>query len=138
MRRKRHPGKQFRLRRFGAVVALLGLVFASTIASLSHSLAMPAGHAAVMQQSGNHDHEAGHASTYETHCDGAAEKPAQHQAPMPCENGCLLCKDCSLGSFVLMPAGADPGDIGLGRHEPASQPALQALTPSPPAEPPRV
>ena len=41
MTRRLLPHPPGRLRRLGAVVALFGLVFASTVASISHSVAMP-------------------------------------------------------------------------------------------------
>ena len=142
------------LRRIGAVVALLGLIFASTIASISHSIAMPMMASTVLQgveqaqPAAPHGHDktthgskpAGHHMAKAAHdCEGDATADAPQQKPAgPCDEGCMLCKDCTMTAFTLLsPAGlqaANRYDI----YEPAAIPALTGITLPSPNEPPRV
>lgn len=145
-----------RLRHLGAVLALLGLVFASTIASISHSIAMPLMANAVLQRaeparpashSGHgktaaHDtaSRAGHHATNVAHdCERDASADAAQQNPQgPCDEGCMLCKDCMVTSFLLM------APIGIeitqrhGFYEPVAIPPLVGIISPSPNEPPRV
>ena len=97
-------------RRMAALLAMLGLIFASTVASISHSLAMPlmgvAGvstdhrhHASSNEPSDDHHHSNGHSHPN-------AEQVLADQGQNPdegsCGEGCLLCKDCSLCSYLDM------------------------------------
>jgi len=132
-------------RRIGAVVAILGLLFAATVASITHSIAMPmmagimsdAVHRAMTAET----HAAGHASTHaaEHDCGGAMaadEVPASPDAP--CEQGCLLCKSCSLASAIV----AGPPSIETRSryydYQSTAYLPLAGITPSPLNEPPRI
>lgn len=127
------------LRRFGTVVALLGLIFASTIASISHSIAMPMMAGAVLQSAeqappaGHHMAKAGH------DCESEAQAEAPQQQPQgPCDEGCMLCKDCTMTGFTLI----SPIGVALaerhGIYAPAAVPVPASITPPSPNEPPRV
>lgn len=57
----------------------------------------------------------------------------------PCENGCSLCKDCSLCTFIAMPAVASiPAPLRYGAYRPMLVALTGGVTPSLPSEPPRV
>lgn len=154
MSRRAYTLPPIRLRRIGAVVALLGLIFASTIASLSHSIAMPMMANGVLQGVGPaqppapHGHDqaahgnkaAGHHMVKAAHdCESDAAVDAPQQKPAtPCDEGCMLCKDCTMTAFMLLlPAGIQATDR-YGIYEPAVVPALAGITPPSPNEPPRV
>lgn len=141
MSRRRHANPPSRLRRFGAVVALLGLVFASTIASISHSIAMPMMAGAVLQ-SGQQDGGApvGHHMASMTHdCESAATAEAPQQKPQgPCDEGCMLCKDCTMTSFMLMTSIGIGAAEGYSAYAPAAVQVPASITPPSPNEPPRV
>jgi len=154
MSKSRFSLSRFTLRRLAAVMAMLGLLFASTVASLSHSVAMPAMKGAMIAAGGSHENQmrASHASYHdEGHHDHDSATAASHDhtghsqaavgaAPpaMPCDQGCLLCKDCFLSSFVLL----SPMDFGFGVHYAdygAAEPCLgNGITPARLQEPPRV
>lgn len=155
MTRRLLPHPPGRLRRLGAVVALFGLVFASTVASISHSVAMPLMAGAVLEDSDRAQpvphHGYGKADKQELmqaghHADGtghdclsnaSAEVP-QQEPQGPCDNGCQQCKDCTMTAFMLIsPTGIDAGER-YGRYEPATAQALASITPSSLNEPPRV
>lgn len=154
MNRRVHTKPYRSLRRIGAVVALLGLVFASTLASVSHSIAMPMMASNVLhgpeqaQPAALHGHDrtaqgskaAGHHMAKAAHdCEGDATADASRQTPaMPCDEGCMLCKDCTMTTFLLLsPAGIHAADR-YGSYEPAAIQALASITPPSPNEPPRV
>lgn len=144
-----------RQRRFGALAALFGLVFASTVASVSHSVAMPmmagpapqaagqapsATHQAQGEANGQGAASAGHHMTQATHdCESDATAGTQQQKPQgPCDHGCQQCKDCTVTAFMLMsPIGIDAGERH-SRYEPAAARALASVAPLSPNEPPRV
>jgi hypothetical protein len=144
-----------RLRRFGAIAALIGLVFASTVASVSHSVAMPMMAGPALQATGqapSATHQAqgeadrpgaastGHHMAQATHdcADDATTDTPQQKPQGPCENGCQQCKDCTVTAFMLIsPIGIDAGER-YGRYEPAAARALASITPLSPNEPPRV
>lgn len=144
MSRRQHSNQVPGLRRFGTVVALLGLIFASTIASISHSIAMPMMASTVPQsvepgsaqgsaQAGHHMAKAGH------DCESEAAAEAPQQLPQgPCDEGCMLCKDCTMTGFTLI----SPIGVGMaerpGIHAPAAVPVPASITPPSPSEPPRV
>jgi hypothetical protein len=144
MSRRGYANQPTRLRRFGAAVALLGLIFASAIASISHSIAMPmmAGAAlqSVQQDSAQGKAQAGHHMAGMSHdCESAATAEAPQQQPQgPCDEGCMLCKDCTMTGFTLI------SPIGIGRAEryspsaPATVRVPASMTPPSPNEPPRV
>lgn len=144
-----------RAQRFGAIVALLGLIFASTVASVSHSSSMPAmgGPVAMAPEQvspkSHHGsvattrHEAartGHDMGLDAHdCENDATAADSQQSPQsPCEHGCLQCKDCAMTSFTLMsPAGID----AVQRHRDyrsAAALVMASIAPPSPSEPPRV
>lgn len=125
-----------RLRRFGTVLALLALVFASTVASVSHSIAMPLMADTVDQTAGPSGHHMEKAA-HDCESDARAEAP-QPQPRGPCDAGCLLCKNCTMTTFTLI----SPADIdAVGRYddyEAAAIRALAGITPPSPNEPPRL
>ncbi len=140
--------------RFGAAVALLGLLFASTVASVSHSFAMPmAGFVPMASEqtpaalhhgaaaSARHDAApTGHDMGKETHdCENDAAAADWRQSPSaPCEYGCVQCKDCAMTSFTLMsPAGIDAVER-YRDYGSATAAALAGIAPPSPNEPPRV
>lgn len=127
-----------RLRRLGAGLALLGLVFASTIASIAHSTAMPMMAAAALPDTGQA--QSGHHMGNMAHdCQGDAGDVAPQRMPQgPCDEGCLLCKNCTITSYLPMsPIGID-GVEGYGNYQPAQVYVLAGVTPPSPNEPPRV
>jgi hypothetical protein len=140
-----HPLRCLKPGRIGALLALVGLLFAATIASVTHSVAMPmmAGHVQAMD-AGEHgtDHGMAHggamAQAGDHDCAGAMvaeEKPETPSAP--CEQGCLLCKSCSLVSVLLT---APQPLVTLSRYHDYQSVAFLPLTsviPAPPSEPPR-
>lgn len=139
MSRRGQPNQFPRLRRMGAVVALLGLIFASTIASISHSIAMPMMAGAVLQSAEQVQPAAHHMAKAAHDCESEAQAEAPQQKPAaPCSEGCMLCKDCTMTSFLLRPS------IGLqvadryGTYLPAAVPVPASITPPSPNEPPRV
>ncbi len=139
MSRRTLPNQPSRLRRFGAVMALLGLIIASTIASISHSIAMPMMAGAVLQ-SGEQAPFAGHHMAKAGHdCESTATAEVPQQQPQgPCEDGCMLCKDCTMTSFTL----TSPIGIGMAEgysiYAPAAVLVPASITPPSPSEPPRV
>lgn len=136
----------FKWRRMAALLAMLGLIFASTVASISHSLAMPL--MGVAGVSTDHRHHASSNESFDDHHPSNghnhsnAEQVLADQGQNPdegsCGEGCLLCKDCSLCSYV------DMGQPQLGG--PTNRDAFEAVRHIPlldtflPAaiEPPRV
>lgn len=155
MSRRLHSYRPDRLRRIGAVLALLGFVFASTIASIAHSTAMPMLASAVLQKADQTLPASHHAHGMAARQD--APQPGQHMGntahdcqsdvtadtspqtpPGPCDEGCLLCKDCTMTSFLPMsPIGID-GAERYGTYQPAAAQALAGITPPSPNEPPRI
>lgn len=122
-------------------MAVLGLLFATTIASVTHSIAMPmAGMEVPMQaEAPAHHHKAkADGAPHDHGCDSAANIEDDPVAPAaPCENGCLLCKSCSLASAV-MPAHSAFADAAPYRdYRPAAPVALAEVIPTLPNEPPR-
>lgn len=116
-------------RRFGAVAALVALIFAS-MAVLPHALAAPAWPPAEAAQA--HDHSGDHETAHRHGQAGRPDASGAGNGAGPCESGCITCKDCALCSFAtaalpaLLPAGADfegyapaqipqPGDIDPAR-----------------------
>lgn len=149
MMKSRFSFSRFALRRLAATMAMLGLLFASTVASVSHSVAMPAMKGAMITVGGSHENQmrASHDGHHEHDSAAAAghdhtghSQAAAGTAPpaMPCDQGCLLCKDCFLSSFVLL----SPMDFGFGVHYAdygATEPCLgNGITPARLSEPPRV
>lgn len=155
MSRRLLPHPPGRLRRLGAVVALFGLIFASTVASVSHSIAMPLMAGAVLEDRDraqpvpHHGH--GKADKQELvqtahHADGAghdclsnASAEVPQQTPQgPCDEGCMLCKDCTMTPFMpIPPFGIDFAER-YGTYAPASIQQLASINPPSPHEPPRV
>lgn len=144
MSRRRHANPPSRLRRFGTVLALLGLIFASTIASISHSIAMPVMAGAVLsfaqQDSAQSSAPGGHHMASMAHdCESAATAEAPQQQPQgPCEDGCMLCKDCTMTSFMLMASIGIGAAEGYSAYAPAAVQVPASITPPSPNEPPRV
>lgn len=137
--------RRSKLRRIAAVAALLGLVFATTIASVAHSLAMPmmAGMAEplaptpMMADHDRHDHDQG-AGHQHQHGDRDFADGSGDDAPGMCKDGCLLCKDCSLCSFtgIVMPAAAELAyrlSFAMARFDPPAD-----TLPSEAIKPPRI
>lgn len=138
MRRLKLTHQPGRLRRLGAVLALLGLVFASTLASVSHSMAMPMMAGTVLPDgdqalTGHHTTNAAH----DCERDASADTP-QQKPPAPCDKGCVQCKDCTMTSFVLTPSVGISGVERYDIHQPAMVRMLAGITPPSPNEPPRV
>lgn len=112
---------------------MLGLLFAATVASVTHSLAMP------MMDSTMHGMELGSTGPEAgDHDCAAAAGDEQPDLPSgPCEQGCLLCKSCSLASVLL---GAPPSLVTPSRYHEYQSTAFLPLTsviPALPSEPPR-
>jgi hypothetical protein len=136
------------------IVALLGLIFASTFASVSHSSVMPMAGFAPMasgQASAALHHGAavatGHDATPAGHDMGkgahdcetdAAVADSRQSPPSPCEHGCQQCKDCTTTSFTLIsPAVIDAAERYRGYRSGAVL-VLTGIAPPSPNEPPRV
>lgn len=142
MSRRGQANQSSGLRPFGAVVALLGLIFASTIASISHSIAMPmmAGNALQAVEQVQPAGSQGHHMAKSSHdCESEARAEAPQQMPQgPCDEGCMLCKDCTMTGFTLI----SPIGVALAErysmYAPAAVPVPASITPPSPNEPPRV
>jgi len=134
---------RYALRRLLAALAIFAVAFGSTLGSAAHVIAMPAMAAAAADMAaGGHDHgQAGSddhgAQAADHHSTDAASAKSTAKAPGPCEQGCLLCKDCFLSSFVLIA----PMDFNFGIHYTeyaAAEPRLgDGITPARLPEPPR-
>jgi hypothetical protein len=88
--------------RFTTWLALMALIFATAATPLSHSFAKAGPPAMDMAE---HDHHA-HGMVKEEAAPSAATN--NHDAmPMPCDQGCSLCKNCALCSLQAVngPAG---------------------------------
>lgn len=140
MSRRGQANQPSRLRRFGTVLALLGLIFASTIASISHSIAMPMMAGAVLQSVEQGSAPGGHHTARMAHdCESEASAEAPPQQPQgPCDEGCMLCKDCTMTGFTLIsPIGVGVAE-GYSIYAPAAVLVPASITPPSPSEPPRV
>ncbi|WP_290809722.1 hypothetical protein [Ferrovibrio sp.] len=150
-------------RHFAATLALFALLFAGTVSSLSHSMAMAATSSAMIAGPGaaglaTHDHvdqfsAAGHehqsVKTAKVDAATAHEKGLPHDhdaiatggdsAPGNCDQGCILCKDCALcGLFAF---GERPLTVFVAYYAGYELPVTRSpasLTPALPSEPPRV
>jgi len=133
-----HRARHTPARRLCAALAVLVLLFAATVASITHSIAMPA-MTMVMTPATDHDsamHDHDCDKTAATDAAASDDDPAPSSAP--CDNGCLLCKSCSLVGAVMpappvLAAVAPYHDYGVMT---ALVPA--AIAPNPPNEPPRL
>lgn len=142
------PYGRLRLRRLTAMLAMLGLIFASTIASVSHSLAMPM--MGGTQMAGDHSHNSGHRlDADDDHHDHAADHQHHHgeqglaDGPQeensgPCDQGCLFCKDCSLCSLANLAPALVVRDLHGQSYQDAALKPLADVTLPTLAEPPRV
>lgn len=147
MSRRAAHTRQNPLRRLAAVLAVLGLVFASTFASLSHSAAMAAMTSALHEQTGSgHGQHAISGHEQHRHGDAAADHHhhGDHQtadaekAPVaPCEDGCLLCKDCSFGSVVLQSPAVLVTPVTFAGYDLRGYALPVGIIPSQQPEPPR-
>jgi hypothetical protein len=141
MSRRGHANQPSRLCRFGTVLALLGLIFASTIASISHSIAMPMMAGAVLQsgEQGGGMQASHHTARMAHDCESEASAEAPQQQPQgPCDEGCMLCKDCTMTSFTLIsPIGVAMAER-YSLYAPAAVLVPASITPPSPSEPPRV
>ncbi len=131
------------LRRFCALTAVLGLLFAATVASVTHSVAMPIMPAVQMDVAVMPDHHAATPSAAGHDCSGSAavDDTAADDMPAPsgpCEQGCLLCKSCSLTSVVLPAAPSVTAAGAYHDYQPARVLAPAGITPAQPNEPPRL
>ncbi len=148
-------------RRLAATLALFALLFAGTVSSLSHSMAMAAtsntmitavsgspGHDHADQASvAGHDHQGVKTSKIDATTAHELGLPHDHDAmatsgdsaPGNCDQGCILCKDCALcGLFAF---GERPLTAFVAYYAGYALPATQSpasLTPALPSEPPRV
>lgn len=140
------PFGRSKLRRLTAMLAVLGLIFASTVASVSHSLAMPM--MGGTQMAGDHSHNGGQLVD-DDHHDHAADPQHHHgeqglaDGPQdgnsgPCDQGCLFCKDCSLCSLANLNSAPVVRDLhGQSYLVAALKPLTDIILPTL-AEPPRV
>lgn len=138
--------------RLAAALALFALLFAGTVSSVSHSMAMAATSNVMTtdhtgRSAAGHDHQGVGAA--KTDAATAHEKGLPHDhaamatggddAPGNCDQGCILCKDCALcGLFAL---GGRPLTAFVAYSADYTLQATQSpasLTPTLPAEPPRV
>jgi hypothetical protein len=119
-------------RRLYTALAVLVLLFAATVAPVTHSIAMPmmamlapAGHDMTM-----HDHG----------CDPAAGVPDEQPAlpSAPCDNGCLLCNNCSLASAVMPAHPVLAETVSHPDYRVVTALLPTGITPTPPNEPPRL
>lgn len=136
----------FKWRRMAALLAMLGLMFASTVAPISHSLAMPlmgvvgasiehSHPSSPHVPSDNHHHSNEHSHSHPEQ-DLADQGKAQDEGS--CGEGCLLCKDCSLCSYLNMGQPQLGGPANRGAFEAARFiPLLDIFLPTA-IEPPRV
>lgn len=124
------------LRHFCALTAVLGLLFAATVASVTHSVAMPMMAAVQLDVAAAH-HGGSAVPAAEHDCSGMAEAPETDMPSSPCEQGCLLCKSCSLASVVLPAAPSVIADGAYHDYQPARILAPAGITPAQPNEPPR-
>jgi hypothetical protein len=127
-------------RRLCTALAALGLLFAATVASVTHSIAMPMMPAMpsaaaetmhpdmAMPAAAPHDHGCDHAGTTD-------DAPAAPSAP--CDTGCLLCKSCSLASAVMPAQPALAAAAPYRDYRVALLPMPSGIAPTPPNEPPR-
>ncbi len=151
-------------RRLAATLALFALVFAGTVSSISHSMAMAVTNVASMNaiiaataesshdhadraSASSHDHQS--AKVVKIDAATAHEKglPHDHDAMASsdsgasgnCDQGCILCKDCALcGLFAF---GDRPLTVFVAYYAGYALPVTQlpaSLTPALPSEPPRV
>lgn len=139
-------------RRLAAALALFALLFAGTVSSVSHSMAMAATSNLMatdytgLSATGQFHQGAGSAKTDAA---TAHEKGLPHDhdamatggdsAPGNCDQGCILCKDCALcGLFAF---GERPLTAFVAYYAGYALPVTQSpasLTPALPSEPPRV
>lgn len=137
----------FKWRRMAALLAMLGLMFASTVASISHSLAMPLMGAVSASLEHSHLPSSPNVSSDDHHfSDGNSHSHAKQdladqgkaQDEGSCGEGCLLCKDCSLCSYLNMGQPQLGGPANRGAFEAARFiPLLDIFLPTA-IEPPRV
>lgn len=147
---------------FAASLALFALVFAGTLASLAHSVAMAATSITMMtastvgsfpqdhsgQAAGvGHDHKGAEPARINAGIAQEMSLPHDHNAvakdgentPGNCDQGCVLCKDCALcGLFAF---GERPMAALIAYYVGYALPMTQSpagLTPALPSEPPRV
>lgn len=149
-------------RRLAAALALFAILFAGTVSSLSHSMAMAATSSTMMAatvsgsavhdtadqvSAAGHDHQS--AKTSKIDATSAHEKGLPHDhdalatdgdsAPGNCDQGCILCKDCALcGLFAF---GERPLTAFVAYHAGYALSVTQSrasLAPALPSEPPRV
>ena len=142
MRFQRRRFRPSALRRFCALAAVLGLLFAATVASVTHSVAMPMMPAAYMAGGTTH-HDSAAVPAADHDCGGNAAvndmAADDTSAPSgPCEQGCLLCKSCSLTSVVLPTAPSVIADGAYHDYQPARVLVPAGITPAQPNEPPRL
>lgn len=128
-------------RRIGAVLAIVGLLFAATVASVTQSIAMPmmAGTMSNMVPHAMVSDKSATSNAADHDCDttmAADETPDRPSAP--CEQGCLLCTSCSLVSTI---AAGPPSIETPNRYDDYLAKAylpVADITPIPPNEPPRI
>lgn len=125
-------------RRFCTLLAALGLLFAATVASVTHSVAMPMMGMDSLQPMAAMDHHATQEAAAQDHgCDSMAAESDPAMPSGPCENGCLLCKSCSLASAVMPQPSSLAAVAPYRDYLPPAPVARAALAPTPPNEPPR-
>lgn len=149
-------------RRLAAALALFAIMFAGTVSSLSHSMAMAATSSTMMAamvsgsavhdpadqvSTAGHDHQSVKISKIDATTAHEKGLPHDHDAmatggdsaPGNCDQGCILCKDCALcGLFAF---GERPLTAFVAYYAGYALPVTQSpasLTPALPSEPPRV
>ena len=130
-------------RRLCTALAALGLLFAATVASVTHSLAMPmmdSGMTVSHQQHGS-PVAATSAATAEHDCASSMAADESPVSPLssspPCAQGCLLCTNCALTGVVLPAGPAMIAALPYHAYAPAGDRAPAGLGPTQPNEPPR-
>lgn len=139
-------------RRLAAALALFAILFAGTVSSISHSMAMAATSNAMTtdhtdRSAIGHDHQS--AGTAKVYAATAHEKGLPHDhdaiatgddsAPGNCDQGCILCKDCTLcGLFAFGERPLTAFVAYYVGYTLAVTHLLASLTPALPSEPPRV
>lgn len=151
-------------RRIAAVAALIALLFAATVSSISHSMAMAGDktggastelatlHSNGISASGDHHanaqnnaqpmmdkDSAGDAHAKGLSHDHATQTDTDNSAPGNCDQGCILCKDCALcGLFGVQAWPLTTFAAQYAGYRPSVSQALAGITPALPSEPPRV
>lgn len=129
------------LRRCVALIALAGILYASTFAILPHAMASQARpdvvHAGMDHAAVGHSTADQGDMVHGGHVMAPAVMPAV--ADMPCDQGCVLCEDCAVCVMaLLLPTGLPLTTSPYQPFHPLAERTPLGHLPALPAEPPRV